>query len=242
MNDNPIYALSRREIRTYQKKILLYGKHTKQTFHQYKPTPNNQTFLQKWLFKLADKLGQDTQQHVVQGVEAVIAHTLQFYNQQHQGQQLSAAQLDELKLHILKEFLLSEFKGKTLDQRISQSVRRLKGNLQKDLQTLTTGYVTGSTGHVNHLINSITGTDYKEGGTAYRWNSRLVLSEMYRAYQYTGKVVLARLGVNAVRWVNSPRHVAKNGLLDAYAEKVYSPTELPEYPYPCNDSFFIPIY
>jgi hypothetical protein len=240
MKDNPIYRLSRKRTREYQKLVLLYGKRSRQLFTKHKATPYNQKFLRKWLFNLADNLGKDTQRHLVDVVEEVIGKTLNTYNSLHQGQKLSKDRLAELQIEILKDFLLSDFKGKTLDQRVSHSVRRLKDNLQRELQILITEAGTGSKGQINNLINSIIGTDYKEGGTAYRWNSRLVLSEMYRAYQFTGKVVLAELGVAEVEWRNTERTSSET--LKEYAEKVYTPLGLPEYPYPCNDSYFIPIY
>lgn len=242
MNDNPIYPFTKRELRNYQKHIRLYGERTRQLLKKYKPTMNNQAFLTKWLFKLAENLGRDTQRFLVDVIEEVINNTIETYNKLHKGTKLSDEEILELRMSILKDFLLSEFKGKTLDQRVSHSVIRLKVNLQRELQNLITEAETGSKVQINSLINSITGTDYKEGGTALRWNSRLVLSEMYRAYQYTGKIVLARLGVSKVKWENSPRHEPKGSIIDKYAEKVYTPSELPDYPYPCNDSYFIPIY
>lgn len=242
MKDNPIYRFTKREIRSYQKHLHLYNKKTRQMFDNYKPTPYNQGFLQKWLFKVADSLTHETQQFLVEVIDEIVEKTINLYNKLHKGKKLNDVQVIELRSKILKGFLLSEFKGKTLDQRISHSNKRLKVNLQRELQNLITEAGNGSKVQVNNLINSITGTDYKEGGTALRWNSRLVLSEMYRAYQYTGKVVLAELGVDEVKWVNSPRHEPKDSLIDEYAEKVYAPSQLPEYPYPCNDSYFIPIY
>lgn len=242
MKDNPIYRFSKREIRNYQKHLHLYAKKSRQMLNKYQPTPYNQQFLQKWLFKVADSLTYETQQFLVEIIDEVVDKTIQIYNKQHKGEKLNDLKIIELRSRILKDFLLSDFKGKTLDQRISHSNKRLKANLQKDLQNLITEAGNGSKGQINNLINSITGTDYKEGGTALRWNSRLVLSEMYRAYQFTGKVVLAELGVEKVAWVNSPRHEEKGSLIDEYAEKVYTPYQLPEYPYPCNDSYFIPIY
>jgi hypothetical protein len=242
MKDNPIYRFSKRELKAYQKHLLLYGKKTRQMLRKHTPTPYNQAFLQRWLFKIADGITHETQQFLVEVIDEVVDKTITVYNNLHKGEKLRDFQIIELRSRILKEFLLSEFKGKTLDQRISHSNRRIKVNLQRELQNLITDRETGSKGEINNLINSITGTDYKEGGTALRWNSRLVLSELYRAYQFTGKVVLAELGVDRVAWMNSPRHEEKGSLIDEYAEKVYTPNELPEYPYPCNDSYFIPIY
>ena len=241
MKDNPIYRLSRQRIRAYQKMLSSYGKTTRKLFFKYEPKPNNRAILKKWLFKIASDISTDTQRHLVAAVDDVILKTLDTYNRLHQGEKLSKGRLDELFLEIRKEFLLSKFKGATVDQRISQAERRLRANLQWELENLIQGYATGSYG-LDNLINSITGKDYKQGGTAYRWNSRLVMSEMYRAYQYTGKVVLAELGVEQVEWVNSPRHTPKDSIIDEYAEKAYPPSQLPEYPYPCNDSYFLPIY
>ena len=241
MKDNPIYRLSRRNIRVYQSNLLIYAKRTRQILTKYKATPSNQAFLKKWLFKIASDISTETQRQLVTSIDGVIVTTIHFYNDLHKGEKLSNGRIQELHLEIRKEFLLSAFKGATVDQRIFQAERRLKVNLQKGLENLIQGYATGSYG-IDNLINSITGKDYTEGGTAYRWNSRLVLSEMYRAYQFTGKVVLAELGVEKVEWVNSPRHEPKNSLIDLYAEKVYTPSELPDYPYPCNDSYFKPIY
>lgn len=241
MKDNPIYRLSRRNIRAYQRVLLVHGKKTRKLFTKYKPTPNNQAFLKKWLFKIASDISLDTQRHLVASVDEVIVKTIETYNNLHKGEKLTKGRINELHLEIRKEFLLSKFKEATVDQRISQAERRLKVNIQRELENLIQGYANGSYG-IDNLINSITGKGYKEGGTAYRWNSRLVLSEMYRAYQYTGKVVLAELGVEQVEWANSPRHVPKDSMIDRYTEKVYPPSELPEYPYPCNDSYFIPIY
>jgi hypothetical protein len=241
MKDNPVYRLSKRRMNEYRKTLSLYGKRTQQLLNKHKATPNNQAFLRKWLFKIADDISKETQRLLVDSVDDIIIKTLETYNKLHKGDRLSDERLEELFLEIRKEFLLSKFKDATVDQRISQAERRLKANLQMELQNLVLGYYTGSHG-IENLINSITGTDYKTGGTAYRWNSRLVLSEMYRAYQFTSKVVLAELGVKWVEWVNSPRHEPNDSVIDEYAEKVYKPNELPDYPYPCNDSYFIPIY
>lgn len=241
MKDNPIYRLSRRRIREYQKALSFYGKKTRSLLTKHKATPFNQAFLKKWLFKIASDISFATQRSLVESVDEVILKTIHTYNDLHQGEKLSDARIEELHLEIRKEFLLSKFKGATVDQRISQAERRLKVNLQRELENLITDYAKGYNG-IDNLINSITGKGYKEGGTAYRWNSRLVLSEMYRAYQYTGKVVLTELGVEEVEWANSPRHEPKDSIIDEYAEKAYPPSELPDYPYPCNDSYFIPIY
>lgn len=241
MKDNPIYSITKRNVRQYQQLLTFYGRKTKKLLNKYKATPHNEAFLRKWLFKIASDISKETQRLLVEAVDEVIYKTLTTYNNLHKGERLTKERLDELQLAIRKEFLLSEYKGATVDQRISQAERRLKVNLQRELSNLVTDYATGSYG-IENLINSITGRDYKQGGTAYRWNSRLVMSEMYRAYQFTGKVVLAELGVEAVEWVNSPRHEPKESIVDEYAEKAYSPSELPEYPYPCNDSYFLPIY
>lgn len=241
MKDNPVYRISRRNIRQYQTLLAMYGTQTRKLLKKYRVSPHNEAFLRKWLFKIASDISKETQRLLVDAVDEVISKTITTYNNLHIGEKLSDERINELHLAIRKEFLLSEYKGATVDQRISQAERRLKVNLQRELSNLVTDYATGSYG-IENLINSITGRDYKQGGTAYRWNSRLVLSEMYRAYQFTGKVVLAELGVEAVEWVNSPRHEPKDSIVDKYAEKAYAPSELPEYPYPCNDSYFLPIY
>lgn len=241
IKDNPIYRLSKRRTRDYQKLILWHGERVRLLFNKYKATPPNQSIIKKWLIKYASDLSKDTQSHLVEVVDEVILRTIEFYNKRHKGKRLNPRQREELFMRIRKEFLIEEFKGASVDQRISQAERRLKVNLLRELETLIQDYATDSQ-DLEILINSITGKDYQSGGTAYRWNSRLVLSEMYRAYQYTGKVVLAELGVREVEWVNSPRHVPNDSIIDGYAEKVYEPSELPEYPYPCNDSYFIPIY
>lgn len=241
MRDNPIYPLSKRRIREYQKLLRLYGKKTRNLLTKYKATPFNQAFLTKWLNKISSDLSSQTQRFIVESVDEVIEKTLNIYNKLHEGEKLSEDRLQELHLEIRKEFLLSKFKGATVDQRISQAERRLRVNLQRELQNLILDYDKGSYG-LDNLINSITGKDYQYGGTAYRWNSRLVLSEMYRAYQFTARRILSELDVKEVQWVNSPRHEPKESLIDEYAESTYKPSELPEYPYPCNDSYFIPIY
>lgn len=241
LNDNPIYPLAKKKVREYQKSLGIYGKQVENVFKKYKATTFNQIFLQKWLFNIADSISKDTQRALVDDIDEVILKTINTYNKMHKGDKLSDTEIEELSLEIRKDFLLSEYKGKTLDQRISQANRRLKVNLLRELQNLITDYANGSY-PLDNLINSITGKDYKEGGTALRWNSRLVLSEMYRAYQFTAKVVLARLGVKKIEWVNSPRHTPNDSIIDKYTEKVYEPSNLPDYPYPCNDSYFIPIY
>lgn len=241
MKDNPIYPLSKRRIREYQKLLRLYGKKTRNLLTKYKATPFNQAFLSKWLNNISSDLSSQTQRFIVESVDEVIEKTLNIYNKLHEGEKLSEDRLRELHLEIRKEFLLSNFKGATVDQRISQAERRLRVNLQRELQNLILDYAKGSYG-LDNLINSITGKDYQYGGTAYRWNSRLVLSEMYRAYQFTARRILSELDVKEVQWVNSPRHESKESLIDKYAESTYKPSELPEYPYPCNDSYFIPIY
>ena len=213
MKDNPVYRLSRRRIREYQKVLKFYGKKTKKLLHKYKHTPNNQPFLNKWLSNLVSEISFRTQRHIIDSVDEVILKTIQAYNKIHEGEKLSKEKIEKLYLEIRKEFLLSEFKGATVDQRISQAERRLRVNLQRELVNLIQGYPEGLYG-IENLINSITGKDYKEGGTAYRWNSRLVLSEMYRAYQFTAKVVLAELGVEEVKWVNSPRREPKGSTID----------------------------
>jgi len=174
MKDNPVYRLSRRRIREYQKVLKFYGKKTKKLLHKYKHTPNNQPFLNKWLSNLVSEISFRTQRHIIDSVDEVILKTIQAYNKIHEGEKLSKEKIEKLYLEIRKEFLLSEFKGATVDQRISQAERRLRVNLQRELVNLIQGYPEGLYG-IENLINSITGKDYKEGGTAYRWNSRLVL-------------------------------------------------------------------
>jgi hypothetical protein len=241
IKDNPIYRLSKRRIRDYRNGIEVYGKKSKILLDKYRPTPSNQAFIQKWLFSYATELSIYTLEHLTECVDEVIHYTINFYNKRHKGKRLDIRKKDELFMKIRKEFLLTDFKDATVDQRISQADRRLKVNLLRELETLTQAYATGLPDYET-LINTITGKDYQNGGTAYRWNSRLVLSEMYRAYQFTGKVVLAELGVSEVKWENSPRHKPNDSIIDEYAEKTYKPDKLPEYPYPCNDSYFIPIY
>lgn len=241
IKDNPIYRLSRRRIREYQGIVQFYGKKSKALLNKYRPAPSNQAFIQKWLFSYATELSKETNSLLVSVVDEVIDYTINFYNKRHKGKRLKPLERDRLFMEIRKEFLLSDFKGANVDHRISQADRRLKVNLLRELEILTQGHATGLQDYET-LINTITGKGYQNGGTAYRWNSRLVLSEMYRAYQFTGKVVLAELGVKEVKWENSPRHTSNDSIIDEYAEKAYKPEELPEYPYPCNDSYFIPIY
>lgn len=242
MKDNPMYSFCKKELRNYQKFIALHGSHTKKTLTKYVPSPFNKTFLEKMLHKQADSIGRETRSFLVEVIDEIVEQTITFYNNRHKGDKLTTRQMDELKLTILKEFLLSKFKDKTLDQRVSHSVKRLKGNLSKYLQQSITEATQGSKGNVSNIINSITGKDYQDGGTAFRWNSRLVLSEMFRAYQYTAKKVLMALEVEEVEWINSPRHEPKDSVIDQYAEKTYKPENIPEYPYPCNDSYIKPIY
>jgi len=241
MKDNPIYRLSKTQVREYQKILGLHAKRIEQLLRKHRATPGTQLFLQKWLFKIATDISKDTQSLLVESVEQVIEKTLETYNKLHKGEKLSEDKLALLKKEIRKDFLLSEYKKATVDQRLLQAERRIKVNLQRELQNLVSTTEMDSYSTIN-LINSITGKGVQEGGSASRWNSRLILSEMYRAYQHTGKVVLAELGVESVEWANSPRHENKKSLIDEYAEKVYTPKSLPEYPYPCNDSYFIPIY
>lgn len=241
IKDNPIYRLAKRRTKDYQALVFSYGDDVRKLLKKNVPSPANQKKNLSWLIAYADALAEDTRTHLVEVTDEVIIRTIEFYNKRHKGERLSKTERDALFLKIRKELLTRKFKEATVDHRISQADRRLKVNLLRELETLTQAYATGSQ-DIEILINSITGKDYQNGGTAYRWNSRLVLSEMYRAYQFTGKVVLAELGVSRVKWMNSPRHVPNDSIIDGYAEKVYEPNELPEYPYPCNDSYFIPIY
>ena len=241
MKDNPVFPLAKRYIREYQKQIGLSGKRMKKILDKHKPSINNQAFLRKWINNLSGDITKYTQKMLVEAVEEVIEVTLDVYNKNHKGDKLTKARLDELKMEIYKDFLLSSFKGATIDTRISTAEKRLKVNLFMELNNLINGLNLGSK-HYANLINSITGKEYKQGGTAYRWNSRLVLSEIFRAYQFTARRVLGELGVERVSWVNSPRHEEKDSLIDNYSKQEFTPSTLPDYPYPCNDSYFIPIY
>ena len=241
MKDNPIYPLAKRYIREYHKQLNLSGKRMKQVLSKHNPTASNQAFLLKWMMNISNDVKKQTQRLLVEAIEDVIYYTLEKYNKIHKGEKLSDTRLNELQMEIYKDFLLSEFKGATLDQRISQADKRLKVNLQTELNTYINGPNMGSKDYAN-LINSITGKEYKPGGTAYRWNSRLLLSEIFRAYQFTARKVLGELGVDRVSWVNSPRHKENGSVIDEYSKSEFTPDTLPEYPYPCNDSYFIPIY
>lgn len=242
MKDNPVYPLARRQIREYQRLVFRYGKEVRESLKANRPNTFNKRFIEGYLMDIAVNLTESTRSQIIGNVETIIGFTLEFYNEQHQGEKLSVHELDGLKIDIFKEFLLSEFKGKTLDQRLHHAERRLRVNLSRELQTFLFRENTGSRGKISSIISSISGREYKVGGTALRWNSRLVLSESFRAYQFTAKRVLGELGVEEVKWVNSPRHEPGGKLIDEYAEKTYKPSELPEYPYPCNDSYFVPIY
>jgi len=245
MKDNPIYPFAVKRVRQYHKILSAYGKDLQDFLRKYRPTPFNYSFMNKWLMRKAELLGEETQQFITESVLDIIEYTIHLYNdlqEQNVGQGLSEVELEELKLQVYKEFLLKKFKGKTLDQRLTHSTKRLKMNLHRELKESILQHESGIRQSTKNIVNTITGRDYQYGGTAYRWNTRLVLSEMFRAYQFSAKATLIQLGVKEVAWVNSPRHQPGDKLIDEYAKETYKPKDLPEYPYPCNDSYFIPIY
>lgn len=234
MKDNPIFPLVRTTLKRYDRLVRTHSKRVENLLTKYNPTPGNQSKLRGWLWNIADSLTKDTERFLREEVEEVIDITLDTYNDR-----LNKRQLEELKIRIMKDFFLTKFVGKTTNTRLSQAGRRLKVNLQNGLQNLIQVEKIRSK-DLKIITHSITGRDFIAGGSAYKWNGRLIMSECFRAYQFTAKILFEELGVAEVEWRNSPRHKSVT-LIDDYEGKRYKPSDLPEYPYPCNDSYFIPI-
>lgn len=240
-NRHPLKTLIQRRLRFYQMALGKHSTATKTVFTKIRPTLANKPYLQKAIDARVQQIATETHYHLMQSVDVVMETTLTLYIKDHPTKAVSKEDFTRLFLDCRKEFFLSSFKGSTIDTRLSQSTRRLRVNLHKGFQNLYTGTVNGRQ-DIDSLILSITGKGQQEGGSALRWNSRLLLSEMYRAYQFSAKEALLYLDVPSVEWVNRKDREPNGAIIEEYAEKRYQPKEIPEYPYPCNDSYLIPIY
>jgi hypothetical protein len=242
--DNPMAHYIRQVVSAYMKLLSQYGDRAILPLKNVeRVTAFNTGFLTVHYTKLAKELGDKTRSFIVEAVDEVIQATINHYNELHRKagyEPLDGKAKDKLWGRIRKDFLLAKFKRRTLDARVDNATIRLMANILPIIQT----YATASTDHdraIATMVDYFTGTHPIPGGTAARWNGRLLTSELFRAYQFTAKQVLMELKVPKVKWVNTDRHTEEN-ITDEYAATTYTPRQLPRYPYPCNDSFFVPIY
>lgn len=244
MKRNPVSHYIRRVVRAYASLLGKYGERAKLPLKNIENvTVWNEAYLKGHYLRLSEDLGNKTRSFIVEAVDEVVQATITIYNDIHNkngGEPLDQQRIAELRVRILKDFLLTKFKNRTLDDRVNNATLRLQANILPLLNNYATATTAGS--KVSSTMEEyFKGNNPIPGGTALRWNSRLIVSELYRAYQYTAKEVLIELGVNRVSWVNSLKHKKPN-ITDEYAANTYTPRQIPPYPHPCNESFFIPIY
>lgn len=244
MRDNPIYPLVIEAVKEYHKLLKLYGERVKNLLDSFPAlTPYNEATVRKYLFSMVDKLEKETQSFFVEKIYDAIKKTIDTYNDIHIQNGfpgLDFMQVMELESRLLKQITLSKYKYRTLDQRLTVAFNRLRENIS---QVFSNPYfpLLPWFKAVQIIISHIRGKQPMPGGTAFRWNSRLLISEMFRAYQFAAREVLGELGIEKVMWKNTKRHKIPN-VTDKYDGMIFTPKQLPDYPYPCNDSYFIPIY
>jgi hypothetical protein len=244
MKTNPVTHYIRKVLRSYEELLGQYGERAKLPLKNVdRVTVFNQSYLMAHYTRLTHDLGDKTRSFIVEAVFEVVQATLNIYNEKHRRagrEPLGDEELSKLQWEILKDFLTTEFKGRTLDARITHATHRLMANLHPILQQYAMDSLDGSLAAA-FMGRYFTGKTQIPGGTAARWNGRLIVSELFRAYQYAAKEILIRLDVPKVQWANTKKHTNPN-ITDEYAATTYTPRQIPEYPHPLNDSFFVPIY
>ena len=173
---------------------------------------------------------------------------------------MTDVQMERLQNSVIQN-LQKKFKGATFDQRMKVSQRLAKNRLKSEVLASQDKRLGES------AKNRVTGflTDRREngrslvGGSNFKYNERILVSEYNRAKQETMKEVLAEYEMLA-RWtlsadhklydicdilatetgVKAERFIRENGL-DIEMEGVYEPSELPEYPHPYCQCDIVPV-
>lgn len=203
---------------------------------------------------VVNNLHSDTRATMMGSIEDKIGKTLQQQNEKLLKQGIPAltpVQAERIQNRIVGN-RLDKFKGKTLDQRLRISKEKARRRLKNELKNSTTkkGAKTSRQKALNFLTDNREGARSLQGGSNYKYNERLLVSEFNRAKQDTMREVAKELGM-LTKWTLSPNHniedicdihaestgnianeIIEKYKLSIFKDGVYAGEEIPEYPHP----------
>jgi superfamily II DNA or RNA helicase len=153
---------------------------------------------------------------------------------------------------VLMDQLKAKFKGANLSTRLRVAANNMKGRFSKDLHGAA-GEAKGKDVARNlgrYLTDSRENGVSIAGGSAFKWNERLMVSEQNRAVRDACLKFYDEMGIELVRWTLNPRH-PRYDVCDEIAEEtgakaldyvaridglkaegLYHLEEVPDYPHP----------
>lgn len=171
---------------------------------------------------------------------------------EHGLQPFSRTEMEKVKNGAMKE-LQGEFKGATMDKRLEVSRKKINQRYRKEIPRATTekGLKNAKKDTYKYMTDSRETGRSLRGGSSFKYNERLLISEQERANQEATKK-LAEMKDLLMSWnlnpshkiydicdehattvgVEAQRYISKYEIQDVEMEGLYTSAEVPEYPHP----------